>query len=247
MSHTEIIYGFNSVMAALTNDAGNIIELWVDRERKDVRMNNLLKLAQQHGVMVHKVETRALQRRVGEQRHQGVVAAYRSAAPMNEHQLLELVAQARKPPLLLILDGVTDPHNLGACIRTAEAAGVDAVVVPRDRAAGLTSTARKVASGSAERMPFVAVTNLARCLRDLKEQGVWLFGLDGEARDDIYAFELSVPLALVLGAEGSGLRRLTRELCDQMVSLPMAGLTESLNVSVAAGICLYEVVRQRKR
>ncbi|MBS0395808.1 MAG: 23S rRNA (guanosine(2251)-2'-O)-methyltransferase RlmB, partial [Proteobacteria bacterium] len=177
--------------------------------------------------------------------HQGVVARVAPLAPLAEDELLMRLGGGTRPPLLLVLDGVQDPHNLGACLRTADGAGVDAVIVPRDRASGLTAVVRKVAAGAAETVPFTQVTNLARFLRALKEQGVWVVGADGEAEALHTAADLTGPVALVLGAEGTGMRRLTREQCDLVVRLPMLGAVESLNVSVAAGVLLYEVLRQR--
>lgn len=178
-------------------------------------------------------------------RHQGVLARMQAPAPGNESDLLELLTGLETPPLLLVLDGVQDPRNLGACLRSADAAGVHAVVVPRDRAAELTAVARKTAAGAAESVPLFVVTNLARCLRELRSAGVWLVGLAGEAETDLYQARLTGPLAMVLGAEGSGLRRLTREHCDELLRIPMAGSVESLNVSAATAVCLFEALRQR--
>lgn len=177
--------------------------------------------------------------------HQGVVAAVSESREWGEDDLMAMLAAASEPPFLLVLDGVTDPHNLGACMRTADAVGVQAVIVPKDKSATLTPVARKVACGAAETVPFVRVTNLARCLRALQEQGVWLVGTAGEAGSTLYQANFTGPVALVMGAEGKGMRRLTREHCDALINIPMLGHVDSLNVSVATGVCLYEALRQR--
>jgi 23S rRNA (guanosine2251-2'-O)-methyltransferase len=219
--------------------------MWVDAKRHDQRINAILQLADAAGVTVHTVGKGELESMVPSGRHQGVVA--RAAAPKvySEVELDALLDRLEVPPFLLILDGVTDPHNLGACLRSADAAGVQAVIAPKDRAASLTPTAIKVASGAAQTVPFVQVTNLARCLRDLKERGIWLVGLDDYAEQTLYHTDLKGPLAIVMGAEGQGLRRLSKEHCDYLVNIPMAGTVESLNVSVATGVCLFEALRQR--
>jgi 23S rRNA (guanosine2251-2'-O)-methyltransferase len=245
----QYVYGMHAVDALLRHHAANVQRLLVQRGRQDRRMVDLQALARNQGVVVHEVPRRALDELVAG-RHQGVVAeaAAAEAAGDNlwsEAALLRCVDEAATPPLLLVLDGVTDPHNLGACLRSADAAGVTAVVVPKDKAADLSPTVRKVACGAAEVVPFVRVTNLARTLAALKERGVWLYGAAGEAAASLYQSDLTGPAALVLGAEGRGLRRLTREACDYLVHLPMAGSVSSLNVSVAAGICLFEARRQR--
>ena len=241
----ELIYGLHAVDALLRNDPEQVRVLFVQAGRKDKRMAKLVELARNQGVDVVELGRYELDVKV-EGRHQGVVAQVESGSrSWDEAALYQLLKDLGHPALILVLDGITDPHNLGACLRSADAAGVDAVVVPRDNAADLTPTARKVACGAAEVVPFVRVTNLARTLEGLKERGVWLYGAAGEAENTIYNSDLKGPLALVMGAEGSGLRRLTRETCDHLVKLPMAGSVSSLNVSVATGVCLFEVVRQR--
>lgn len=245
----ERVYGIHAVDALLRRNAAGVLRLLVQQGRRDRRMAALLDLARNQGVAVESVPRRALDELVSG-RHQGVVAEAEasrgeSANLWEEADLLRHIDGAGAPPLVLVLDGITDPHNLGACLRSADAAGVDAVVVPRDKAADLSPTARKVACGAAEVVPFVRVTNLARTLAALKERGVWLYGAAGEAEQSLYAADLTGPVALVLGAEGRGLRRLTREACDFLVHLPMVGSVSSLNVSVATGVCLFEVRRQR--
>jgi 23S rRNA (guanosine2251-2'-O)-methyltransferase len=209
------------------------------------RLAEIRTLAQRAGVQVAAADDAVLAKLAEGERHQGVVAELLPRAGDPETQLEEALEAAGAAPLLLVLDGVQDPHNLGACLRSADAAGVAAVIVPRDRAAGLTPVVRKVAAGAAETVPLVPVVNLARTLRDLKERGVWIVGTDDAADKTLYDADLQGPLALVMGSEGEGMRRLTRECCDQLVSIPMAGAVESLNVSVAAGVALFEAVRQR--
>ena len=247
------IYGIHAVDSLLRQNPGSVRRLLAQQGREDKRVGALLELARNQGVPVVREPRRALDELV-KGRHQGIVAeTLAQAGPgaagqpnlWQEADLLRLVDEKVEPVLLLVLDGVTDPHNLGACLRSADAAGVDAVVVPRDKAADLTAVSRKVACGAAEVVPFVRVTNLARTLQALKERGVWLFGTAGEAETSLYDSDLCVAMALVMGAEGSGLRRLTREQCDFLVRLPMAGSVSSLNVSVATGICLFEARRQR--
>ena len=241
----ESIFGLHAVDALLRQRPGDIKTLWVQAGRKDKRISGILELAANQGVSVQPIPRAELDDKV-DGRHQGVIALVsRSAATWDEARLLEQLGELAGAPLLLVLDGVTDPHNLGACLRSADAAGVNAVIVPRDKSADLTPTVRKVACGAAETVPFVRVTNLARCLASLKDKGVWLYGAAGEADRLIYDADLTGPAALVMGAEGTGLRRLTREACDELVRLPMAGDVSSLNVSVATGICLFEAVRQR--
>lgn len=242
----SLIYGLHAVLAALQQHPETVSEMWVDRARHDRRLQKILAAAQAGGVNVHAVGGRELERLVPGVPHQGVAARAHIPRLHDEHDLQTLLGASGHAPLLLILDGVTDPHNLGACLRDADAAGVDAVIAPRDRACGLTAVVRKVASGAAEHVPFVQVTNLARTLRWLKEQGVWLVGSDGAAQTELFDVDLRGPVAVVMGAEGSGLRRLTRDHCDILARLPMRGVVSSLNVSVAAGICLYEAVRQRR-
>jgi 23S rRNA (guanosine2251-2'-O)-methyltransferase len=246
VSNTSRLYGLHAVQTVLTQSPERIVTLWLDTARQDQRLQQLAEMAKKAKVAVTWSERKALDRLAEEGRHQGAVAEIRGGEPRSEAFLEELLTSLQVPPFLLVLDGVTDPHNLGACLRTADAAGVHAVIAPRDRACGLNATVRKVASGAAETVPFVQVTNLARTLRTLRDNGVWVVGtaLEG-ASGSLYQGRLTGPLALALGAEGQGLRRLTRENCDELVYIPMHGLVESLNVSVATGIALFEAVRQR--
>lgn len=241
----HIIYGIHAVQAALQRDASNIIEVMIESGRKDARVQVLLdKVAAQH-TEVRRVTGKELDALVPDARHQGVVARCRAVTVWQEDDLDQLLDGLSVPPFLLVLDGVQDPHNLGACLRSADAAGVHAVIAPRDRAVGLTPVVRKVASGAAETVPFIQVTNLARTLRMLKDKGLWTVGADAEGDGDVFSADLRGPTVLVMGAEGQGMRRLTREHCDLLVRIPMQGTVESLNVSVATGICLFEAVRQR--
>jgi len=243
----DLIYGLHAVAAVLQRDPARLLEIQVvEGARKQERLAQILDEARAAGITVRNATRDTLDELVKEGAHQGIIAWQKPARPYNEHDLDELLTGLNVPPLLLILDGVQDPHNLGACLRTADAAGAHAVIAPRDRAVGLTPIVRKVASGAAESIAFIQVTNLARTLRDLKDKGVWLVGADGEAEKEIYGADLCGPIAIVMGAEGQGLRRLTREHCDFLVRIPLAGTVESLNVSVAAGICLFEAVRQRR-
>ncbi|MEW5250796.1 23S rRNA (guanosine(2251)-2'-O)-methyltransferase RlmB [Microbulbifer discodermiae] len=247
----QLIYGLHSVQALLKSAPQQVQQLLLLRGRKDMRLQKILSQAEKSAIAVRFVDRQALDEKVGEAgNHQGVVAICAGETRVQDEQflrqLLQELAASGEAPFLLILDGVTDPHNLGACLRSAEAAGVHAVIAPKDKSAGLTPTARKVACGAAEVLPFVTVTNLARTLEQLKQAGVWIFGAAGEAEQNIYQSQLTGPLALVMGAEGSGLRRLTREKCDYLLKIPMAGEVSSLNVSVAAGVCLFEAVRQRR-
>lgn len=239
------IYGLHAVQAVLEKEPETISALWLEHARRDMRAQHLITLARDAGIEIKKVKREELDSLVGEVRHQGVVAAASAVSARDEAWLKNFLDTLRDTPFLLILDGVTDPHNLGACLRTADAAGVHAVIAPRDKACGLTGTVRKVACGAAETVPFVQVTNLARSLRMLQQRGIWLTGADAETSQNIYVADLCGPLALVMGAEGRGLRRLTREHCDQLIRLPMCGSVQSLNVSVSTGICLYEALRQR--
>jgi 23S rRNA (guanosine2251-2'-O)-methyltransferase len=240
------VYGLHAVGAILAHDPGRLHALWVLETRRDARLSHLVAAARRAGVPLHPVGRGELATLAPGARHQGVVGAYTGETlPLGEADLEGLLRNVEGPPLVLVLDGVQDPHNLGACLRTADGAGAHAVLAPRDRAVGLTPAARKVASGAAEALPFVQVTNLARAVRTLKDLGLRVVGAAGDAGQALYDADLTSPLALVLGAEGSGLRRLTREACDELVRIPMQGLVESLNVSVAAGVCLYEAVRQR--
>ena len=244
MSDTRLIYGFHAVTSRLRQKAAGIREIYLDAARGDRRARDLAQAAQARDVRVILVEGGRLDGMTGHARHQGVAARVEAAAPAQD--LDGILAGLGEPALLLVLDGVTDPHNLGACLRVADAMGVHAVIAPKDRAAGMTPVVEKVASGAAETVPFFAVTNLARTLRELKEREIWLIGADQGAARDLYAIRLEGPLAWVLGAEGEGMRRLTRESCDELARIPMLGAVESLNVSVSAGICLAETRRQRQ-
>ncbi|ADJ29643.1 23S rRNA (guanosine(2251)-2'-O)-methyltransferase RlmB [Nitrosococcus watsonii] len=245
-SSSGLRYGLHAVRAALEQPALQVMALWLDQTRMDQSLQKLAKLAFDRGLKAQPVKREELDELVPGARHQGVVARCSVQSALTEEGLLAFLDQLGTPPLLLLLDGVQDPHNLGACLRTAEAAGVHGVVVPKDRAAGLTAVARKVASGAAERVPLVRVTNLARVMRALRERGLWLVGaVVGGTHATLYETDLQGPLGLVLGAEDRGLRRLTQEHCDCLVQIPMQGAVGSLNVSVAAGVCLFEAQRQR--
>ncbi len=233
------------MQAALDVQVSRVKEIWLAADRQDQRVQDLLNAAQAQGIMVHKAERETLDKIAPEVQHQGCAARCKPLESLDEKGLLTLLESLDEPPFLLILDGVQDPHNLGACLRTAEAAGVHAVIAPRDRASGLTSTAVKISVGAAERVPFAQVTNLSRLMKDLQQAGVWIVGTSGDAQQSVFETSLTGPLALVLGAEGKGIRRLTRENCDDVLYIPMQGQTESLNVSVAAGVCLFEAYRQR--
>jgi 23S rRNA (guanosine2251-2'-O)-methyltransferase len=241
----EWLYGVHAVRAALEQAGTQFTALWLDEGRIEGSLRQIAEMARGRGLVPCPVPRKELEALVPGARHQGVVACYLPPAGLTEEKLFALLDSLEEPPLLLLLDGVQDPHNLGACLRTAEAAGVHAVVVPKDRAAGLTGVARKVASGAAERVPFVRVTNLVRAMEKLREWGLWLVGTGAEGEESLYATNLNGPLGLVLGAEDRGLRRLTREHCDRLVAIPMRGRVGSLNVSVAAGVCLFEARRQR--
>lgn len=246
MSDTRILFGFHAVLSRLRQHGASIQEILIDKDRVDARMKDLLHMAENATVRVMQVERTRLDGIAGgNARHQGVIArVVDTPIPYKDiHDILE--SDLKEPPFFLVLDGVEDPHNLGACLRVADAMGVHAVIAPKDRAAGLNATVRKVACGAAETVPFIAVTNLARTLRELQEAGVFIVGTAAEANAELVSTDLSGPVALVLGAEGTGLRRLTQETCDALISIPMFGSVESLNVSVASGICLYEARRQR--
>jgi 23S rRNA (guanosine2251-2'-O)-methyltransferase len=241
-----IVYGVHAVKALLERHPGRVRQLWLQPGRDDARAAELRRLAALRGARVATRPAAELDRLAGGGAHQGVVAEVTPAAAHSEDDLEDIVRGAGRDTLLLVLDGVQDPQNLGACLRTADAAGVHAVVAPRDRAVGLTAAACKVAAGAAETVPFVQVTNLARALARLRRLGVWLVGTDADAETELHQADLKGPLAVVMGAEGTGMRRLTREACDFRVRLPMRGVVESLNVSVAAGVVLYEALRQRR-
>lgn len=240
----ELIFGIHALDALIDTHPEKILEVWVLKGRDDERLNALQARLLSVGVKAQPTSRSALDNKAKGGQHQGVIAKAQAAPVLNETDLAELLVK-QTTPFFLVLDGVTDPHNLGACLRTADAAGVHGVIVPKDNSAGLTPVVRKVASGGAESVPLFHVTNLARTLRALQDQGVWVVGTAGEADHSVYQSTFSGALALVMGAEGKGMRRLTREHCDELVSIPMAGTVSSLNVSVATGVCLFEMVRQR--
>jgi len=246
MDESYTIFGMHAVKAALEHEPDLIMQLLLEHNRRDERANYIVKLAGQAGVKIERVDRDKLDEMAEGQRHQGIVAKSQKSPALNESNLETILSTITEPAFLLILDGVQDPHNLGACLRTADAVGVHAVIAPRDSACGLTSTVRKVASGAAETIPFIQVTNLVRTIKNLQQKGIWITGTDLDTESEIYEADLTGPMALVLGAEGKGLRRLTRETCDTLVRLPMLGTVQSLNVSVSAGVCLYEVLRQRR-
>jgi len=247
MNQASLVYGLHAVRAVLGRRPGDVLRLVVTSSRYDPRMRELREFAAARGVRAVEAQAAELDRETGGAAHQGVLAEVRPLAALDENGLLDLVVAATPPLLVLVLDGVSDPHNLGACLRTADAAGANAVVAPRDRAAGLTPVVRKVAAGAAETMPFGQVTNLARSLKDLKAAGLWIAGTAEDGERDLFDADLTGSLAFVMGAEGRGLRRLTRESCDFCLRLPMRGAVASLNVSVAAGIALFEARRQQAR
>ena len=243
MKEPRVVFGFHAVLARLRADPKSVIEVFVDETRQDGRMKDLVSSAERSGVRLHRVPTKRLDGFYGGGRHQGVVA--RIEVKKVSDNLDEILEQVEKP-LLLVLDGVTDPHNLGACLRVANAAGAHAVIAPRDRAAGITPAVSKVASGAAESTPYLMVTNLARTLGEIKERNIWVVGADERADKTLYDADLPQSIAWVLGAEGEGMRRLTRESCDLLVRIPMGGDVPSLNVSVSAGVCLFESVRRTR-
>jgi 23S rRNA (guanosine2251-2'-O)-methyltransferase len=243
MSAPKVLFGFHAVGVRLRTAPKSIVEIYVEATRKDARMRQFLQKLQEAGLRPIEADSLRLARLAGSAGHQGVVARV-EPLPVT-HSLDDLLDGLAVPPLLLVLDGVTDPHNLGACLRVADGAGAHAVIAPKDHAVGINATVAKVASGAAETVPYFMVTNLARTLGELKERNIWCLGLSDEATQTLYQADLKGPTALVMGAEGTGLRQLTRKTCDALVSIPMLGAVESLNVSVASGICLYEAVRQR--
>jgi 23S rRNA (guanosine2251-2'-O)-methyltransferase len=239
----RVIFGFHTVLARLRADPKSVLEVFLDEARKDARARDFAAAVASAGARLMRVSSSRLDGMAGGGRHQGVVARVSAAA--QKQTLEELLEGLQGPPLLLVLDGITDPHNLGACLRVANAAGAHAVIAPKDHAAGINATVSKVASGAAEITPYFMVTNLARTLADLKERNIWVVGSDERAERSLFEADLPASIAWVLGAEGAGMRRLTRESCDLLVKIPMGGAVESLNASVAAGICLFESVRRR--
>ena len=240
---SKMIFGFHAVTARIRHEASSVEEIYIDAERHDRRMQDLLRAAKESGVRIIHADDQRLSNMVGTRRHQGVVA--KAGELSLARKLDELLDAIEGPPLLLILDGITDPHNLGACLRVADGAGAHAIIAPKDRAVGLNATAAKVASGAADTVPYITVTNLARTMRELKEREIWIIGTADDAEKSLYDGDFSGPTALVMGSEGEGMRRLTRENCDILINIPMFGSVESLNVSVASGVCLYEARRQR--
>jgi 23S rRNA (guanosine2251-2'-O)-methyltransferase len=246
MSVPKVLFGFHAVGVRVKTAPASIIELYIDPSRRDARMRQFVERAKDAGLRLLDADGMRLTRLCGSAGHQGVVA--RVQAMPQAHSLDDLLEQLEangQVPLLLVLDGVTDPHNLGACLRVADGAGAHAVIAPKDHAVGVNATVAKVASGAAETVPYFMVTNLARTLGELKERNIWIVGTSDDAPKTLYQMDFKGPTALVLGAEGSGMRQLTRKTCDELVAIPMAGAVESLNVSVASGVCLYEALRQR--
>lgn len=246
MSSPKVLFGFHAVGVRLKTAPRSIIEIYYEPTRRDARMRQFLERANEAGARLIEADGPRLAKLAGSHGHQGVAARVEAIPQASSLDgLLEKLEAERAAPLLLVLDGVTDPHNLGACLRVADGAGAHAVIAPKDHAVGVNATVAKVASGAAETVPYFMVTNLARTLGELKERSIWCIGTSGDAPRTIYQADLKVPVALVLGAEGDGMRQLTRKTCDELVSIPMAGAVESLNVSVASGVCLYEALRQR--
>ncbi len=247
MSSPKVLFGFHAVGVRLKTAPQSIIEIYYEVTRRDARMRQFLDRAREAGARLIEADSLRIAKLAGSHGHQGVAA--RVEAVVQQRSLDELLDQLEADgvanPLLLVLDGVTDPHNLGACLRVADGAGAHAVIAPKDHAVGINATVAKVASGAAETVPYFMVTNLARTLTELKERNIWVIGTSGDADKTLYQVDLKGPVALVLGAEGPGMRQLTRKTCDELVSIPMQGAVESLNVSVASGVCLYEALRQR--
>lgn len=246
MSNSVLVYGIHAVAALLKKAPHRVLYLCVLDGRRDGSIQDILKHAATEGLSIQTVSRAKLDHWLSGQTHQGIVAVCRPEPVYHERDIEPLLANVLGQPLILILDGVQDPHNLGACLRTADAAGVHLVLAPRDASVGLTPVVRKVASGAAESVPFIQVTNLARTLRTLRDQGIWLWGAAAEGKVSVYDADFCGPVGIILGSEGKGLRRLTRELCDELIYIPMSGTITSLNVSVATGICLFETVRQRR-
>ncbi len=243
MSSPKVLFGFHAVGVRLKTAPQSIIEIYYESTRRDARMRQFLERANEVGARLIEADNLRLAKLCGSHGHQGVAARVEPVAQI--HSLDDLLDAVEGPPLLLVLDGITDPHNLGACLRVADGAGAHAVIAPKDHAAGINATVAKVASGAAETMPYFMVTNLARTLGELKERSIWITGTSDDAPKTLYKVDWKGPTAIVLGAEGAGMRQLTRKTCDELVSIPMHGAVESLNVSVASGVCLYEALRQR--
>ena len=245
MSSLRVLFGFHAITVRMKTAPKSVIELHVESNRRDARMRSFADRAREAGIKIVETDGERLDKLAGTSRHQGVVARVEHVAM--PHSLDEVVESIEGPPLLLILDGVTDPHNLGACLRVADGAGAHAIVAPKDHAVGVNATVAKVASGAAETVPYIMVTNLARTLGELKDFDIRVIGTSDDAEHTLYDLDLTGPIAFVLGSEGDGMRQLTRKTCDQLVRIPMAGAVESLNVSVAAGVCLFEALRQRMK
>ena len=239
----ELIYGFHAVESALFNDAENVLVCWLEQSRQDKRLQKVIDLLEEHNVSYEMVDKKTLDKKTKSTRHQGVAIKYKTTGLYTEKELDQFLNKDKS--LILILDGITDPHNFGACLRTADAVGVDCVIIPKDNAVGITPVVRKVASGAVDTVPVVQVTNLVRSIKKCKDAGVWVYGAAGETDQTIYQTDLKGKVAIVMGAEEKGLRRLTRETCDALFKIPMQGKVESLNVSVATAVILYEVVRQK--
>lgn len=247
MSKTQIIFGFHAIEAVLDKSPERVIEVFVLKGRNDERLNHVITALRRSGISVQFMNKKALDDKAKGEQHQGIMARVKPVPQLSESDLADIVASKGRDVFILVLDGVTDPHNLGACLRSADAAGVDAVIVTKDKSAGLSPTTIKVACGAAETVPLIQVTNLARTLRQLQDDGVWITGTAGETDKLLFDMDFTGPTAIVMGAEGVGMRRLTREHCDDLVKIPMQGSVTSLNVSVATGIALFEVLRQRSK
>ncbi len=245
MSNPRILFGFHAITVRLKTAPRSILELHVETARRDARMRSFVERAREAGAKIVDSDNDRLDKLAGNTRHQGVVA--RVEPVKMPHSLDEVIESVDGPPLLLLLDGVTDPHNLGACLRVADGAGAHAIVAPTDHAVGINATVAKVASGAAETVPYIMVTNLARTMGEIKEHELMIVGTSDDADQTLYDLDLTGPVAFVLGSEGDGMRQLTRKTCDRLVRIPMSGAVESLNVSVAAAICLYETLRQRTK
>lgn len=246
MKQKQYIYGYHPIKTVLSLQKNKITQIFLQKSRKDERMQTIIDLANQIPIKIEYQKKEALSKMLGHDQHQGMIAVSPAEIRYDESMLAELLSILSSPQLILILDGVQDPHNLGACLRSASALGVQVVITPKDRAVGLTSTVKKVACGAAEIIPFIQVTNLARSIRLLKEKGIWIIGTSSEADSSIFSMDLQGDIALVMGSEQKGLRQLIKKQCDFLAKIPMKGVIESLNVSVATGICLYESLRQRE-
>lgn len=244
-SKIDLLYGIHTVRSLLQRQPERILELFCVESREDSRMQEIMSLAKNQGLSVQKVNKKQMDQWVSEGHHQGVAARCRIQKPLSEQDLDDVLSTAKTTPLFLVLEGVQDPHNLGACLRTCDAVGVTAILIPHDRAASVTPVVRKVSCGASETVPIMQIGNLVRTLESLKKKGVWIMGTSGDAGQSLYQTDLKGPVAIVLGAEGTGLRRLTLEHCDFCMHIPMQGMVESLNVSVATAVCLYEAFRQR--